>query len=95
MQKIMVPAKLWCDHTEGFEIRTEILGAGRRRECWNLPLTDAVKVHSDDEYGFLRNSLQLGTYAKSTGDKFRGDLCDLFSCPLQNHLGLLAIWTQV
>ena len=31
MQKIMMPAKPWCDHTEGFLNRTEILGAGRRR----------------------------------------------------------------
>ena len=68
MQKIMMPAKLWCDHTESFEIRTEILGAGRRRvrTCfWNC-VGRCSQVHSDDEYGFLRNSLQLGTYANST-----------------------------
>ena len=38
MQKIMMLAKLWCDHAEGFE-------SGLR--AWEL----CVEIHNDDQYG--------------------------------------------
>ena len=53
MQKIMMPAKLWCDHAEGFEsgFRVWELDVGE----WGMRLWDCVgdcsQVHNDDEYG--------------------------------------------
>ena len=53
MQKIMMPAKLWCDHAEGFESGLRALGAGCRRmgtRFWSC-VGRCSQVHSDDEYG--------------------------------------------
>ena len=53
LMQIMMPAKPWCDHTEGFESGLEILGTGRRRvgtRFWNC-VGRCSQVHSDDEYG--------------------------------------------
>ena len=69
MQKIMMPAKPWCDHTEGFEsgLRSWELDVGEWERASGTALADAVKytVMMDMAPIFLRNSLQLGTYAKS------------------------------
>ena len=48
MQKIMMPAKLWCDHAEGFEsgLTALELGVGE----WERASGTALK-HSDDECG--------------------------------------------
>ena len=49
----MMPAKLWCDHAEGFESGLESLGAGCQRmgtRFWNC-VGRCSQVHSDDEYG--------------------------------------------
>ena len=52
-QKIMMPAKLWCDHAEGFEsgLRSWELDVGE----WGARLWHCVgrcsQVHSDDEHG--------------------------------------------
>ena len=61
MQKIMMPAKPWCDHAEGFE-------SGLRSWEQDVGEWDAVKytVMMNMAPLFLRNSLQLGTYASST-----------------------------
>ena len=52
MQKIMMPAKLWCDHAEGFEsgLRAWELDVG---ECERASQTACrcSQIHSDDEYG--------------------------------------------
>ena len=70
MQKIMMLAKLWSDHTEGFEsgLRSWELDVGEWERASGTAFGRCSQVHSDDEYGpdFLRNSLQLGTYANST-----------------------------
>ena len=52
MQKIMMLAKPWCDHTEGFEssLRSWELDVGKWENAPGTALADAV-VHSDDEYG--------------------------------------------
>ena len=55
MQKIMMPAKLWCDHAEGFE-------SGLR--AWELDVGECV-VMMNMAPTSLRNSLQLGTNANS------------------------------
>ena len=69
MQKIMMPAKLWCDHAEGFEsgLRTWELDVGESERASGTALADAVKytVMMNMAPIFLRNSLQLGTYANS------------------------------
>ena len=69
MQKIMMPAKLWCDHAEGFEsgLRTWELDVGEWERASGTALADAVKytVMMNMAPIFLRNSLQLGTYANS------------------------------
>ena len=69
MQKIMMPAKLWCDHAEDFEtgLRAWELHVGEWERASGTALADAVKytVMMNMAPIFLRNSLQLGTYANS------------------------------
>ena len=66
----MMPAKPWCDHTEGFEsgLRSWELDFGEWERASGTALADAVKytVMMNMAPIFLRNSLQLGTYANST-----------------------------
>ena len=70
MQKIMMPAKPWCDHTEGFEsgLSSWELDVGEWERASGTALADAVKytVMMNMVPMFLRNRLQLGTYANST-----------------------------
>ena len=70
MQKIMMTAKPWCDHTEGCEsrLRSWELDVGEWERASGTVLADAVKytVMMNMPPDFLRNSLQLGTYANST-----------------------------
>ena len=70
MQKIMMPAKPLCDHTEGFEsgLGSWKLDVGEWERASGSALADAVKytVMMNMAPNFLRNSLQLGTYANST-----------------------------
>ena len=70
MQKIMMPAKPWCDHTEGFEsgLRFWELDVGEWERASGTALAVAVKftVMMNMAPIFLGNSLQLGTYANST-----------------------------
>ena len=70
MQKIMMPAKLSRDHTEGFEssLRSWELDVGEWERASGTALAEAVKytVMMNMAPIFLRNSLQLGTYANST-----------------------------
>ena len=70
MQKIMMPAKPWCDHTEGFEsgLRSWELDVGEWERASGTALADAVKntVMMNMAPIFLGSSLQLGTYANST-----------------------------
>ena len=67
MQKIMMPAKLWCDHAEGFEsgVRAWELDVGEWERASGTALVDVVKftVMMNMAPIFLRNSLQLGAYA--------------------------------
>ena len=65
MQKIMMPAKLWCDHAEGFE--SSELDVGEWERGSGTALADAVKytVMMNMAPIFLRNRLQLGTYPNS------------------------------
>ena len=69
MQKIMMPAKLWCDHAEGFEsgLRAWELDVGEWERACGTALADGVKytVVMNMAPSFLRNSLQLGTYPNS------------------------------
>ena len=53
MQKIMMPAKLWCDPAEGFEagLREWELDVGEWQRASGTARADAVKVHTDDESG--------------------------------------------
>ena len=66
----MTPAKPWCDHTEGFEsgLRSGELDVGEWERASGTALASAVKytVMMNMAPIFLRNSLQLGTYANST-----------------------------
>ena len=64
MQKIMMLAKPWCDHPEGFEsgLRSWELDVGEWERASGTALADAMNMVPI----FLRNSLQLGTYANST-----------------------------
>ena len=68
MQKIMMPAKPWCDHTEGFELglRSWELDDGEWERASGPALADAVKytVMMNMAPIFLRNCLQLGRYAQ-------------------------------
>ena len=68
-QKIMMPAKPWGDHAEGFEsgLRAWELDVGELERASGTALADAVKytVMMNMSPIFLRNSLQLGTYANS------------------------------
>ena len=68
MQKIMMPAKLWCDHAEGFEsgFRAWELDVGEWERACGTALAIAVKnTMMNMAPIFLRSSLQLGTYANS------------------------------
>ena len=53
VQKIMVPAKLWCDHAEGFEsgLRAWELDVGEWKTCIRNCVGRCSQVHGDDEYG--------------------------------------------
>ena len=89
MQKIMMPAKPWCDHTEGFEsgLRSWELDVGEWERASGTALADAVKytVMMNMAPIFLRNSLQLGTYANSTA---------LRAALLQVVLLLSKLWSE-
>ena len=65
-----MPAKRWCDHTEGFEsgLRSWELDVGEWERASGTVLADAVKytVMMNMHPIFLRNCLLLGTYANST-----------------------------
>ena len=65
MQKIMMPAKLWCDHAEGFEsgLRSWELDVGEWGSASGTALADAVKVHSDDGSAALRTALLQWCYS--------------------------------
>ena len=69
MQKIMMPAKLWSDHAEGFEsgLRAWELDVGEWERASGTALADAVKytVMMNMAPIFPGNNLQLGTYANS------------------------------
>ena len=64
MQKIMMPSKLWCEHTEGFEsgLRSWELHVGERERASGTVLADAVEytVMMNMAAIFLRSGLQLG-----------------------------------
>ena len=68
-QKIVMLAKPWCDHAEGFEpgLRAWELDVGEWERASGTAVVDAVKytVMMNMVPIFLRNSLQLGTYANS------------------------------
>ena len=70
MHMIMMPAKPWCDHTEGFEsgLRAWELDVGEWERASGTALAYAVKytVMMNMVPIFLRSSLQLGTCANST-----------------------------
>ena len=70
MQKIIILAKPWCDHTEGFEsgLRSWELDVGEWERASGTVLADAVKctVMMNMAPILLGNSLRLGTYANST-----------------------------
>ena len=70
MQKIMTPAKPWCDHAEGFELglRSWGLDVGEWERASRTALADAVQntVMMNMPPIFCRNSLLLVTYANST-----------------------------
>ena len=68
MQKIMMPARPWCDNTEGFEsgLRSWELDVGEWERASGTALADAVKYTVNMAPIFLRNCLQLGTYANGT-----------------------------
>ena len=69
MQKIMMLAKLWCDHAEGFAsgLKAWELDVGEWEHASGTVLADVVKyaVMMNMAPIFLRNNLQLGTYANS------------------------------
>ena len=69
MQKIMMPAKLWCDRAEGFEsgLRAWVLDVGEWERACRTAWADAVKstVMMNMAPICLRNTLQLGTYSNS------------------------------
>ena len=64
-----MPSKLWCDHAEGFAsgLRAWELEVGEWERASGTLLADAVKytVMMNMAPIFLRNSLQLGTYANN------------------------------
>ena len=64
-----MPAKLWCDHAEGFEsgLRAWELDVGDWERASGPALADAVKYTAMMNMApiFLRNSLQLGTCRSS------------------------------
>ena len=65
MQKIMMLAKLWCDHAESFEsgLRAWELDVGEWERASGTALADAVQcaVMMNMAPIFLWNSFQLGT----------------------------------
>ena len=67
MQKIVILPKLWCDLAEGFEsgLRAWGLNVGEWERASGTVLADAQKytVIMNVALVFLRNILQLGTYA--------------------------------
>ena len=67
MQKIMMLVKLWCAKAAGFEsgLRAWELDVGEWERATGTALTDAVKyaVMMNMAPTFLRNNVQLGTYA--------------------------------
>ena len=69
MQKMMTPAKLWCDHAEGFEssLRAWELDAGEWERASGTALAVAVKYTAMMNMApiLFWNSLQLGTHANS------------------------------
>ena len=69
MQKIIMPAKLWCDHAEGFEsgLGAWELDVGEWERASGTALADAVKytVMMNMAPIVLWNNLQSGTYANS------------------------------
>ena len=69
MQKIMMPAKLWCDDAEGFEpgLRVWELDVGEWERASGKALAGAVKykVMVNVAPIFLMNSLHLGTCCNS------------------------------
>ena len=69
MLKIMMSAKLWCDHAEGFEsgLRAWELDVGEWERASGTASAGAVKytVMINMAPNFLTNCLQLGPYANS------------------------------
>ena len=69
MQKIMMLAKLWCDHAEGFEsgLGALELNVGEWERASGTALADAVNytVMMNVAPIFLGNNQQLGIYANS------------------------------
>ena len=68
MQKIMMLAKHWCDHEEGFEsgLRARELDVGEWERASGTALADAVKnTVLFMAPIFLSSSLQLGTHSNS------------------------------
>ena len=68
MQKIMMPSKTWCVHTEGFEsgLRSWELDVGEWERASGTALADAFKYTvMNMATNFLTNSLQLGAYPNS------------------------------
>ena len=65
MQKIMMPAKLWCGHAEGFGsgLRAWELDVGEWERASGTALADAVKVHIDDGSAALRTALLQWCYS--------------------------------
>ena len=63
-----MPAKPWCDHTEGFEsgLRAWELGVGDWEHASGTALADTVNytVMMNMAPVFLRNSLQLGNISQ-------------------------------
>ena len=65
MQKIMMSAKLWCDHAEGLELDLRVweLDVGELERTSGTALTDEIKytVMMNMTPMFLRNNEQLDT----------------------------------
>ena len=66
MQKIMMPAKLWCDHAEGFVsgVRAWELDVGEWERASGIALADALKytvmMNMAPIILFLRNQFAVG-----------------------------------
>ena len=62
MQKIMMPAKPWCDHTEGVEsgLRSLELDVGEWERASGTALADAVKyVDRNTSHVFFSYTLHI------------------------------------